>query len=177
MQPIGFFDPVARTRLNRTRLFDPGDRHSGTLGRGTLGRPLRPAVLVAWRPVGVLLRRCRLLRLALAGRVAGPGDGLADQFLDRADRLVVGGCHDGDGRAAAARPAGAADAMDLVVGVMRDVEIDHVTDVGNVESAGRHIGRDQQRDFALTELVEGRRPRRLIQVAVQRGGVEAMPQQ
>src|SRR5690242_6790548 len=53
-------------------------------------------------------------------RLAGPRDRLPDQLLDRADRFLVDGRHDGERHAAAAGAAGAADAMDIVVGMMRD---------------------------------------------------------
>src|SRR5215831_11592103 len=75
-------------------------------------------------------------------RLSRPGDILADQSLDFADRLAVGGGDDGDGGAALAGAAGAADAMHVVVGMMRHVEVEDMTDVGNVETAGRHVGSD-----------------------------------
>src|SRR5215472_10784878 len=88
------------------------------------------AVPLALRPVGARLAAAtatapatvagRFVVLGVGGgrRVAGPGDRLSDQPLDRADRLLIGRRHDGDGGAAAARPAGAADAVDVVIGVV-----------------------------------------------------------
>ncbi len=70
--------------------------------------------------------------------------------------------------------AGAADAVDVVVGVVRHVEIEDVADVRNVEAAGGDVGGDQQLDLALAERVERGGARRLVQVAVQRDGVEAV---
>ena len=46
--------------------------------------------------------------------------------------------------------------------------------VGNVEAARGDIGGDQQRHLALAELLERRRARRLVHVAVQRADAEAM---
>ena len=73
---------------------------------------------------------------------------LADQLLDRGDRLAVGRRHDGDRGAGLAGAAGAADAVDVVVGVMRHVEIEDVADVRNVEAARGDVGGDQQLDLA-----------------------------
>src|SRR5215831_7048128 len=111
-----------------------------------------------------VLARCRALpfcmlsfRTFLRGRVrlfAHPGDGLPDQLLDRRDASAVGGRDDGDGGAAASGASGAADAMHVIVGVMRDVEVEDVADGGNVEAARGHVGGNQQRDFVLAELIE-----------------------
>src|ERR1700749_763951 len=79
---------------------------------------------------------------------------LADQLLDRSDRFLVELGDDGDRRAGAARAAGAADAMDIVVGVMRHVEIEDVADLGNIEAARGDVGGDQEGNFTLAELIE-----------------------
>ena len=73
--------------------------------------------------------------------------------------------------------AGAADAVDIVVGVVRHVEIEDVADVGNVEPARGDVGGDQELDLAAAERVERRRARRLVEVAMQRDGVEAVADQ
>src|SRR5207302_11215715 len=73
-------------------------------------------------------------RILLRGRVrlfAHPRNGLADQLLDCRDASGVGGRNDGDRGAAASGAPGAADAMHVVVGVMRDVEVEDVADGGN----------------------------------------------
>ncbi len=122
--------------------------------------------LAVLAPFGALF-----FRILLRGRVrlfAHPGDGLPDQLLDRRDVFAVGGRNDGDGGAAASGAAGAADAMHVIVGVMRDVEVEDVADGGNVEAACGHVGGNQQRDFVLAELIERGRARRLVHVAVQR---------
>ena len=43
----------------------------------------------------------------------------------------------------------AADAVDIVLGVDRHVEVDDVADVRNVEAARRDIGRDEQLSAGL----------------------------
>ena len=134
---------------------------TGGLGVWPRLRPPRwPRLAALVRPALAGLARCR------GRRLAHPGDGLADQLLDRGDRLVVARRHDRDGDAAAAGAAGAADAVDVIVGVMRHVEIEDVADRRDVEAARRDVGGDQQRDLAVAEL-ERRRARRLVHVAVQ----------
>src|SRR5262249_35090188 len=69
-------------------------------------------------------------------------------------------------RPARARRA-AADAMDVIVGMVRDVEVEDVADGGNVEAARGDVGGNQQRDFVLAELIQRGHARRLVHVAVQ----------
>ena len=73
--------------------------------------------------------------------------------------------------------AGAADAVDVVVGVMRHVEIEDVAHFRNVEPAGGDIGRDQQLGLALAEGLERGGARRLVHVAMQRHRVELVAHQ
>ena len=101
-------------------------------------------------------------------------DGLPDQLFDRGDRLVVERGDDRDRGAGAPGAAGTADAMHVVVGMMRHVEIEDVADGGNIEAAGGDVGGDQQRNLALAELIERRGARRLIHVAMQGADAEAV---
>src|SRR5439155_963384 len=89
-------------------------------------------------------RSARQRPAVAAGSGSHGGDLLADQLLDRGDRLVVVRRHDGDGGAGFSRAAGAADAVDIIVGVMRHVEIEYVADVRDVEPAGGDVGSDQE---------------------------------
>ena len=50
--------------------------------------------------------------------------------------------------------AGAADAVDVILGVARGFVVEHVADVRNVEPARGDIGGDQQFQFAGPEAVE-----------------------
>ncbi len=70
--------------------------------------------------------------------------------------------------------ASAADAVDVVVGMMGNVEIEDVADGGNIEAAGCDVGGDQQRNFALAELIKRRRAGRLIHVAMQGADAKAV---
>ena len=104
----------------------------------------------------------------------GAGNGLSDQLLDRDHGFLVERRDDRDRGAGASGAAGAADAVDIVVGVMRHVEIEDVAGGGNVEAAGGDVGGDQQRNFALAELIEGSGARRLVHIAVQGADAEAV---
>src|SRR5262249_25560500 len=101
-------------------------------------------------------------------RFTRPGHGLADELFYRGDGLVVGGGGDRYRCAAAAGPARAADAMNIIIGMMRHVEIEDVAHIGDVEAAGGHVGGDQQGHLVLAKLVERRHARGLIHVAVKR---------
>ena len=139
--------------------------------RGGSGRPLRLTMAIrapaarSWCTLALggrrLLRRLCLFRRRRDGSIAHIGDRLADQLLDRRDRLgVVRSRDDGDRHAGAAGAAGAADPVHVVIGVDRDVEIVDVAHLWNVESARGNIRSDQQRDLILAELFE--RGRKLV---------------
>ena len=64
-----------------------------------------------------------------------------------ADVGLLLGEDEGDARAAPAGPAGAADAMHVVLIRPRRVEVDHVRDVVDIEPACRDVCRDQRRDM------------------------------
>ena len=80
------------------------------------------------------------------------------------------GQHEGDAVAAAARAAGAADAVHVVVVALRRVEVDHVRDVVDVEPAGGDVRRDERRDAPALELLERALALVLREVAVHRDG-------
>src|SRR5580704_18576045 len=113
-----------------------------------------------------------------AGELVHEWNRLADQFFDRRDGFgVVRSGDDGDGGAVSPGAAGAADAVHVVVGMDRHVEIIDVADVGDIEAAGGDVGGDQERDFVLAELLERCGARRLVHVAVQRLHRKAVAQQ
>ncbi len=69
-----------------------------------------------------------------------------------------------------ALPAGStgpADPVDVRVGVRRDIEVDDVRDVLDVESACRHVGRDEDVERAVTEAAHDPVAALLAQAAVQ----------
>src|SRR5437588_12588357 len=57
------------------------------------------------------------------------GDLPVDERLDVGQVLALLGSDKGDGNAVSAQPAGPANAMDVVLGVFRDVVVDHVRDI------------------------------------------------
>ena len=96
------------------------------------------------------------------------------QALDGVDLLVVARRGQHVGIADAAGAAGAADAVDIVVGMERHVEIEDVADGRNVETARRDVAGDQDLEFAGAEAVERLGAQRLVEIAMQRRGVEAV---
>src|SRR5262249_60643245 len=114
------------------------------------GRVLTAVALAVLARFGVLF--LRTLRRGRVRLFAHPGDGLSDQLLDRRDASAVGWRDDGDGGATPSGASGAADAMHVVVGVMRDVEVEDVADRGDVEGASGHVGGGQQREFGVAGL-------------------------
>ena len=101
-------------------------------------------------------------------------DGYLGQAFDGIDLLVVARRRQHVGVAGASGAARAADAVDVVVGVERHVEIEHVAHGGNVEAARRHVAGDENLQFAGSEAVERLGAQRLIEIAVQRRGIEAV---
>jgi hypothetical protein len=104
--------------------------------------------LVATGSLGFCAGRCRL---------AHPRNGLTNELLDRGHRLVVGRSDNCDGGTASARATGATNTMNVVIGVMRDVEIEYVAHIGNIETTRGDVGSDQQAHLIFTELIEGSR--------------------
>ncbi len=101
-------------------------------------------------------------------------DRLADQFLDRVDVFGVLGDGDGEGVAFAPGAPGAADAMHVILGMNRHVEIEDVAHVLDIEAAGGDVAADQERDLALLETRQHLVARGLGHVAVQLPDVEAV---
>src|SRR6185312_8132494 len=110
-----------------------------------------PAAGTAWQlgfATGVNRRRF--------GTVIGAGDSLPDQLFDCDNGFLIERSDQGNRGAGPSGATVAADAVDVVVGMMWYVEIEDVARCGNVEATGGHIGRHQQRDFTLAELIERR---------------------
>src|SRR6266851_9358728 len=103
-----------------------------------------------------VLARSGALILSCARWLAHPRNGLADQFFNSRDAFLLGRRNHADGGTRPSRAPGAADTMDVIIGMMRDVEVEDVTDRRNVESACRDIGGDQKCHFVLAELIERR---------------------
>ena len=106
--------------------------------------------------------------------LAHPGDCLPGQFLDRRNRLAVLRRHNADGSAGASGTCRTADTVHVVIGMVRHVKIEHMADVWNVETTRGNVGGNEQRTVTAAELLERCRAGRLIHVAMERNGDEAV---
>ena len=109
----------------------------------------------------------------LDGRQLHLGQRLAGGLLDGLEQVALARGDERDRVAAAAGPAGAADAVHVGLGVGGDVVVDDVADPLDVEAAGGDVGGDEDVELAGLELVDGPLALRLRHVAVDRGGGEA----
>src|SRR6185503_13908873 len=102
----------------------------------------RPMAAAVGRPA---VWACRnVLRCAFALRVATDrGKRLLDQLLDRPERIPLGWIAEGDGDASGARAGRATDAVDIALGDVGKLEIDHVGNVVDVETARGDVGGDE----------------------------------
>src|SRR5690606_20927883 len=92
-----------------------------------------------------------------------PGrDGQSGELFDIGDRLAIFWRDERERAAGGARAAGAADAVDVIIGVPRRVEVEHVAHAFDVEPAGGDVARAQDVDLALLEPVELRDAGRLV---------------
>ena len=121
-----------------------------------------------------------LRELAQAQRVDGLGRGqvhllhrLAGCLLDGTQQVLLARRHEQDRVAGTACAAGAADAVDVGLGVVRDVVVDHVADALDVEAAGGDVGGDQDVDLAVAQGLDRALTLLLRDVAVDGGSLEA----
>src|SRR5262249_30496108 len=101
-------------------------------------------------------------------------NGGAQQFLDGSYILAVDRRGERVGMALATGPAGAADAMHVILGMHRHVEIEHVAEALDVDAARGDVAAHHQADFAFLELVERLGTCRLRHVAMQAHRIEAV---
>jgi len=95
------------------------------------------------------------------------GDRTADQLFDRLDELVVAWRRQHESVTQSPGATGAADAMHVIVGMKRHVEIENVRNRGDIETTCGHIARHQNTDFVVPEAIQRLRPHGLIEVAMQ----------
>src|SRR6516162_6989156 len=119
-----------------------------------------------------VLRRC-LLRQVLVGRHRDDGDALVGQPLDALELAALAAVAERDGDARGAGARGAADAMDVALGVDRQLEVDDVRHPADVDAARSEVGRDQHAGAAEAEIVERLLAGTLALVAVDRLGGHA----
>ena len=109
----------------------------------------------------------------VGGRQLHLGERLAGGLLDLLEQVALARRHERDRVTAAARAAGAADAVHVGLGVGGDVVVDDVADPLDVEAAGGDVGGDQDVELARLQLVDRALALGLGDVAVDRGGGEA----
>ena len=128
-----------------------------------LRRLLRPTgigrtLLGLLRGPGLLLRTRRLGRrggLVVEAFGAFPDDASADELLQRTKLRLFLRADEADGVAHGLGAAGAADAVDVVLGVGGNVVVDDVRDAGDVDAAGGDVGGDHHLVAAALEAFEG----------------------
>ncbi len=100
-------------------------------------------------------------------------DRLAGGALDGAQHALLARGDEQDRIATAARAAGAADAVHVAFGVVRNVVVQHVADALHVQAARGHVGGHQHVQLAILQLLDGLLALRLLHVAVDGGGGQA----
>ena len=93
----------------------------------------------------------------------------------RLELLLLLERHERDGVAGHARAARPADAVDVVLGVVRQLEVDDLGQPLDVQAAGRDVGGHQHPDLARLELLERLLAVGLAAVAVDGGRIDALP--
>ncbi len=89
-------------------------------------------------------------------RALSAEDPMSGQFLlgrtsNALNIQILIATHEGEGYALLAGAAGAADAVDVIVVGLRDLEIDHVSHVGDIKSASRNIGCNKNLNLLVFE--------------------------
>ena len=95
------------------------------------------------------------------------------QHLDVADAAHLVHAGQVQREAFLAGAAGAADAVHVLLGLVGDVDVDHALQLRDVEAARGHVGGHQHRAAAVGELDQHLVAVALLEVAVQRDGLDA----
>ena len=115
----------------------------------------------------------RQLRHVFVGRRRDDRDPLVGQPLDTLELAALAAVAERDRNARGAGARGAADAMDVALGIGRQLEVDDVGHALHVDAARGEIGRDQDAGLAAAEIVERLLAGVLRLVAVDRLGAHA----
>ena len=111
-----------------------------------MGRPpVRPVMrLGSARARGATAERLDLgVPIRLEAWLNGPRDGLPEEPLDAAQEVGFVDRDEAHGVAARAGPASPPDPMDVVVGLPRQLEVDDMGEILDIEAAGRDVRRDE----------------------------------
>src|SRR5258706_3826411 len=101
-------------------------------------------------------------------------DRLAYQLFDRGDISFVAPANQHQGMTHASGTSGAADTVDVILGLEGHIEVEDMTDSGDVEPARGDVARDQKTNFAGPKRVKRARAYRLIEIAMQGRSGEAV---
>ena len=124
---------------------------------------LPPASLIAWRSGGIVIEAFR----------AFAHDAAADETLERTQRPVIFRRDETDRVADRMRAAGAADAMDVILRVHREIVIHHVRNAVHVDAARRDIRGHEHAHRAGLEILQRAQPLVLRTVRMERAGLDA----
>ena len=102
---------------------------------------------------------------------------LAGQSFNALEHRAFGGIAEGDRFAGRPGPARPADAMDVGLGFVGEIEVEDMGDVVDIDAAGGEVGRQQHPQLADAEAVERPLPGVLALVAMNRLSPDAITQQ
>ena len=102
----------------------------------------------------------------------GHGNGRAHQALDRQKMRPLARVAEGERRAACACARGAADAVNVAFRLVGQLVVDHMGDIGNIDTACGDIGRNENAYATVAEGLKRPHPRALRLVALERRGAE-----
>ena len=112
--------------------------------------------------------------LVMVGMVEINRDLLLDEFLNIHEEFVFFGRAVGDGMAGGSGTSGAADAVDVCLRFVGNVDVDDEGNVFDINSTSCNIGGDQNGKSSFLKLFEGALPLRLRPVAMNGFGFETM---
>src|SRR5215470_5244779 len=95
---------------------------------------------------------------------------MPQEVLDVPQQRCLIGRYQRDRRSRVAGTRGAPDAMHVILGNVRQLEVHHVWQVADVEATRCNLGGDEGRDTVLPEVAQGAHSRVLALIAVDRGG-------
>ena len=164
---------VAMTATERPRPVAEGTRTAARAAGTATARTLVAATLVAGIAFLAAAHNRRHHRHVFVGRRRHDGDRLTGELLDAAQLAALARVAERHGDARGAGTRGAADAMDVALGVGRQLVVDDVGHALDIDAARGEIGGDQHAGLAAAEVVERLLTSVLALVAVDRLGADA----
>src|SRR5690242_2627921 len=132
---------------------------AGTLAGATLALAAAVAAAMAhWNALIIKRGVARIFRHADEGMVRDHRHLHAGDALDVAQQAALLVIAEAQGHAGRTRARGAADAVDIGLGLHRELVVDDMADTVHVDAAGGDVGRDQDLHLAVLEGVQGLLP-------------------